>query len=338
MNHSLFLFSITILSLSAAKGSAIRQDRATEQWEDFKASFGKSYSSEAEEQQRFEIWQENSRRVEQHNAEYEAGQTTFTMAINSFGDMTNEEFSATMKGFTPNGKTKSRGVQYLPPHNVKLPDKVDWRTNGYVTAVKDQNPCGSCWAFSAVGALEGQHFRKTKTLVSLSEQDLVDCVYPDIKTCDIGGYMNDAFEFIRTHGGIDTEASYPYEGIQRNCRFNNKTVGATDIGYVNITTGDEQQLQNAVATVGPVSVGISATFVFQFYGGGILKDPVCGSAINMINHAVLVVGYDTSPEGVAYWIVKNSWGTAWGESGYIRMPRNQQNHCGIATLASYPLM
>jgi len=343
MNHLLFLFTITILAVNA---TAIMEGPPNNElavnlgssWKEFKTLFGKSYSTEAEEKQRFEIWQENSRKVAEHNAKHEAGLTTFTMAINRFADMTNEEFSAKRKGFTPNGKTKSRGVQFLPPHNVKLPDKIDWRTKGYVTPVKDQGPCGSCWAFSAVGALEGQHYRKTKSLVSLSEQDLVDCVYPDRNTCDKGGEMNDAFEFISTHGGIDTEASYPYEAIQRKCRFNKTNVGATDIGTVKIPLGNEQLLQNAVGTVGPLSVGIDASFNFQYYGGGILDDGTCYSDEKKLNHGVVVVGYDTSPEGIPYWIVRNSWGAGWGEAGYIRMSRNKSNQCGIATDASYPLM
>ena len=178
--------------------------------------------------------------------------------------------------------------------------------------------------------MEGQHFRKTGKLVSLSEQNLLDCSdsYGNIG-CK-GGYSDQAFQYIKYHG-IDTEASYPYQGIEGAfCRFNNSTVGATDKGFVDLPKGDEDALAKAVASVGPISVAIDSSHdSFMHYSHGIYKEPFCHENVD---HAVLVVGY--TPD---YWIIKNSWGTKWGEKGYMKMKRGD-NECSIASFASYPLV
>jgi len=260
--------------------------------------------------------------------------------MNKFGDMNIEEFR-TRNGFkrslmdrNPNA---ARGSTFLTPHNVNVPTETDWRTKGYVTHVKNQGHCGSCWAFSAVGALEGQHFRKNGSMVELSEQNLVDCSETFGNQGCNGGLMDNAFNYVKSNKGIDTEKSYPYEAKDGRCRFNKATIGADDSGFVDVKPGDEKDLTTAVTTVGPVSVAIDASHEsFQFYKKGVYFEPECSP--DALDHGVLAVGYGVDKDGGNYYIVKNSWGPDWGESGYIRMARDKENHCGIASAASYPLV
>lgn len=285
-----------------------------------------------------------------HNQKYATQQSRFKMALNRFADMLPHEFVAVHNGFNKTAlnarvadpaalqqTTRREAITFLAAANVELPATVDWRTKGAVTPVKDQGHCGSCWSFSATGALEGQHFRKTGVLVSLSEQNLVDCstVYGN-NGCN-GGLMDYAFKYVKENGGIDTEKSYPYEQADETCRFSKKNIGATDKGFVDVPQGDEDKLKAAIATVGPVSVAIDASHEsFQFYSEGVYDEPQCSP--ESLDHGVLAVGYGTDEDGHDYWLVKNSWGTTWGDKGYIKMTRNVENQCGIATSASYPLV
>jgi len=221
-----------------------------------------------------------------------------------------------------------------------VPAAVDWRQKGAVTPVKDQGQCGSCWAFSAVGAMEGAHALATGKLLSLSEQELVDCVNGGADTCDLGGEMHDGYLWAITAGGEELETSYPYKGTSGNkCAFNVSLSVATFSSYLNVTSGDESALQAAVANA-PVSVGIdAASFWFQLYSSGVYDDSSCKSDSASLDHGVLAVGYDhDAASGKDYWIVKNSWNTVWGNQGYIWMVRNKGNQCGIATDATFPLV
>lgn len=149
--------------------------------------------------------------------------------------------------------------------------------------------------------------------------------------------MDNAFKYIKDNGGIDTEKLYPYEGKDDTCRYNAKNSGATDKGFSDLPEGSEKNLKVALATVGPVSVAIDASQEsFQFYSEGVYYDPKCDS--ENLDHGVLAVGYGTDEKGQDYYIVKNSWGSSWGDEGYLKMARNRNNHCGIATSASYPLV
>lgn len=304
------------------------------QWRAWKAFYKKSYETQSEENARRAIWRDNLKKITKYNSQGRS----HVLAMNQFGDLTQNEYRFIYLGTRSHyfKETKRNGSTYLPLSHVTLPAEVDWRKEGYVTPVKNQGQCGSCWAFSSTGSLEGQHFKKTGRLVSLSEQNLVDCSgsYGN-QGCE-GGLMDNSFRYIKANGGIDTEASYPYEGVDGRCRFRAEDVGATDSGYVDITQGSENDLQSATATVGPISVAIDASHMsFQFYSRGVYDNPSCSST--QLDHGVLVVGYGTY-QGKEYWLVKNSWGTSWGMEGYIMMSRNKNNQCGIATSASYPLV
>ncbi|XP_017331438.1 cathepsin L isoform X3 [Ictalurus punctatus] len=306
----------------------------------WKLKFGKIYKSVEEESQHMNTWLENRKLVLVHNMLADQGIKSYRLGMNYFADMSNQEYrESVFKGCLGsfNSTKRDSAVTFLrQAGGAVLPDTVDWRVKGYVTEVKDQKNCGSCWAFSATGALEGQTFRKTAKLVSLSEQQLVDCSWVVGNMGCEGGWMDTAFEYVKENGGLDTEYSYPYEAEDRFCRYNPATVGAICNGYVDIWYEDENALQEAVATIGPISVAIDAGHIsFQLYESGVYDEPDCSST--ELDHGVLAVGYGTD-YGQDFWLVKNSWGLNWGNNGYIKMSRNKGNQCGIATKASYPLV
>jgi len=329
---------LLLVAAVAIEASPLLGDSAhLAKWGDFKQTHGKTYSSIQEESARFNIFVENHRAIDAHNEEFKAGKHTFQLGMNQFGDMTNEEFRSRMNGFRIPAHGKSAAPVFKPHSSNDLPASVDWRTQGYVTEVKDQGQCGSCWAFSATGGLEGQHFKKTGKLVSLSEQNLVDCSGKFGNEGCNGGLMDDAFKYIQSNNGVDTEASYPYTAKDGKCRFSNSTIGATDIGFVDIKSGDESALESAIATIGPISVAIDASKMsFQFYKTGVYYEKRCKNGEADLDHGVLAVGYGTTDDGTKYYIVKNSWAATWGDKGYLLMSREKNNNCGIATSASYP--
>lgn len=320
-----------------AKDARLSDTHIKKHWEAFKQRHSKKYASDEEEQSRFMKFSKNFVTIIEHNSEQVAGLHTYTLGLNEYADMDIFEVRMKMNGYKRPSNYSKTGSTYIPPQTeFDLPKTVDWRTKGYVTPVKNQGQCGSCWAFSTTGSLEGQTFAKTGKLVSLSEQNLVDCsqAYGN-DGCD-GGLMDDAFKYIRDNKGIDTEVSYPYKAKDERCRFKKANVGAEDTGYVDVRQGSEKRLKKAVANVGPISVAIDASHnSFQLYSGGVYDEPDCSS--EELDHGVLVVGYGTE-NGQDYWLVKNSWGESWGEDGYIKMSRNKDNQCGIATQASYPLV
>jgi len=306
------------------------------EWQAYKSYHTKKYSSSEESLRRL-IWEENLKRVALHNLEAAMGKHTYTLAMNEFADLSGEEFAKIVLGSCVIPKRNSTGAAtFLKSPFITLPTSVDWRDKNLVTPIKDQKQCGSCWAFSTTGSLEGQHSKKTGKLVSLSEQQLVDCSGKFGNFGCMGGLMDNAFRYIKANGGIDTEASYPYEARDGHCRFKPADIGATVAGYTDVPEGDEAALTQAIATVGPISVAIDAShFSFQLYHTGVYYEKRCSST--RLDHGVLAVGYGTEDGQDFYW-VKNSWGVSWGQKGYIKMARNRKNNCGIATQASYPLV
>ncbi|CAG2244362.1 CTSL [Mytilus edulis] len=320
-----------IISISL-KFTSIRLDN---EWELYKKSYNKIYADNNEEIQRRVIWEDNVRFIEHHNMAADHGEHTYWLGINHFADMSEKEVTQKMKGYKRSHDVIKDGSPYLPPNNFQVPDEVDWRQKGYVTPVKDQGQCGSCWSFSSTGALEGQHFRKTGQLVSLSEQNLVDCTFKYGNGGCNGGFVFRAYQYVKDNNGIDTESSYPYEARNASCRFKKSDVGATVTGIKIIKKGDEEALKSAVATVGPISIAIDADRKFHLYKNGVFDEPECNSTFT--DHAVLIVGYGVE-NGQDYWLVKNSWSVSWGIDGYIKMSRNKNNQCGIASYAMYPLV
>ncbi|XP_075903378.1 cathepsin La [Nelusetta ayraudi] len=328
------------LCLSGVLSAPMLDSSLDKHWDEWKGFHSKTYH-EKEETWRRLVWEKNLMMIEMHNLEHSMGKHTYSLGMNHFGDLTHEEFRQVMNGYAHKTQKKRSGSLFMEPAFLEAPKKVDWRENGYVTDVKDQGQCGSCWAFSTTGSLEGQHFRKTGKLVSLSEQNLVDCSREEGNQGCNGGLMDQAFTYIQKNHGLDSEDSYPYEATDEgNCRYNPKFNSANDTGFIDIPTGNERSLMKAVASVGPVSVAIDASHQsFQFYHSGIYYDKNCSS--EELDHGVLLVGYgyeSIDEDRQHYWIVKNSWSPNWGDKGYIRMAKDRQNHCGIATAASYPLV
>jgi C1A family cysteine protease len=272
---------------------------------------------------RFQNFKDNKKVIDEHNTKGLA----WEMGVNQFTDLTATEFSSMYLGYRPrsNDFLRSQNLHVVPEGQV-LADELDWRTKGAVTPIKDQAQCGSCWAFSTTGSVEGANQIKSGQLQSLSEQQLVDCAGSAGNQGCNGGLMDDAFEYIIKNKGIGSEASYPYTGRDGTCK--QVTSVSTVSKYTDVKKNDETGLMSAV-NIEPVSVAVDAAS-WSSYRKGIMSG-LCGKSLD---HGVLAVGYGT--EGSQdYWIVKNSWGTSWGESGFIRLIRNK-NECGIAEAASYP--
>ncbi|KAI1278149.1 Digestive cysteine proteinase 3 [Halotydeus destructor] len=310
------------------------QDPEIPRWLSFKEANNRNYEPE-EEVKRFAIFKDNLRLIDDHNRLFVDGLTSFYLKATRFADMTAEEVRQ-YKGYKV-GQRRPTKSQY-DADDSPLPASVDWRDKGLVTPIKDQGACGSCWAFSAIGSLEGQQAKSSGKLVSLSEQNLVDCsAWQGNEGCD-GGWTDWAFDYVKQNGGLDTEASYPYEAEDGVCRYNKTSIGAVMKDYVDIDHGNEMALQSAVANIGPVSVAIDASSnYFSLYGGGVYNHGDCGNTHDDLDHGVTVVGYGTT-NGQDYYIVKNSWGTDWGTAGYMQLARNDGNLCGIATQAAYPVL
>jgi len=308
---------------------AVASASVSNEFHSFKTKFNKAYRNEAEHTHRLTAFADNLEKIAKHNKEATEGKHTFTLGVNQFADLTEAEWRDTL---TLNIVKDDKPKYTMKSKVADIPDEVDWRDEGIVTPVKDQAQCGSCWAFSATGSMEAALAKKTGKLVSLSEQNLVDCDNVD-SGCN-GGLMENAFAWITQNGGINTEEDYPYEAQDKRCRFDENKDTYTVSAFHEINEKDEDDLTEKIATEGPISVAIDAgKFSFQLYKDGVYYDAGCSST--RLNHGVLAVGYGTEG-GEDFYHVKNSWGAAWGDSGYIKMSRGRNNNCGISTDASWP--
>ncbi|XP_016535286.1 cathepsin F [Poecilia formosa] len=295
------------------------------QFKEFMVRYNKVYSSQEEADMRLQIFHENLKTAEklqsldQGSAEY---------GVTKFSDLTEEEFRSTYLNPLLSQWTLHRPMKPAPTAKGPAPGSWDWRDHGAVSPVKNQGMCGSCWAFSVTGNIEGQWFLKNGTLLSLSEQELVDCDGVD-QACR-GGLPSNAYEAIEKLGGLETEMDYSYKGHKQTCDFTDRKVAA----YINSSleiSKDEKDIAAWLAEKGPISVALNA-FAMQFYRKGVSHPMKIFCNPWMIDHAVLLVGYGER-NGIPFWAIKNSWGEDYGEEGYYYLYRGS-NACGINKMCS----
>jgi len=299
-------------------------------FDDYVTKFSKTYTG-VEYKQRLTAFLDNDRIIEEHNAK----ESTYKLGHNQFSDLTITEFTAQYLS-TPM-PPKSPGSAVLRADNSSVfADSIDWTTKGAVTAVKNQAQCGSCWAFSTTGGLEGAYFIKNSKLTSFSEQQLVSCNSKTDHGCS-GGLMDNAFDWIEGQKGLCTEGDYPYvsgNGKAPACATTCKPVDLTGMKHTDVQKGSMTALMTAV-TQQPVSIAIQANQPsFQLYASGVITG-LCGT---QLDHGVLAVGYGTV-SGTDYWKVKNSWAASWGMEGYVLLEKGNPQvggQCGILNSASFP--
>lgn len=303
--------------------SNLRTQNMAALWQSWKLQNQKIYSPQ-EEPIRFGIFFDNVRKIAKLNNEYEG----VKFGINLFADLTATEFKQKHAscGFQSNPAFVEANAVSPPPISA-LPTSVDWRTKGAVTGVKNQGACGSCWSFSATGAIEGHHFINNKTLLSFSEQQLMDCDTGRNVGCS-GGFPYLAMEYAAEYG-LELESGYPYVAREGSCKYNKSEATKANTGYSFLTPHDSTILKTALVS-SPVSILVEANQdIFQFYKSGVISTG-CGTSLD---HAVLTVGYETV-SGTEAFIVKNSWGPKWGLQGYLYISTSQtvnngQGACGI---------
>uniref|UniRef100_A0A6C0IU36 Peptidase C1A papain C-terminal domain-containing protein n=1 Tax=viral metagenome TaxID=1070528 RepID=A0A6C0IU36_9ZZZZ len=306
------------------------------EFSNFQERFNKRYSTLQELETRFAIFKKNLITILEHNSDFTQN---FTMGVNQFTDLTNEEFKSTMIKVTQPVKFGSYGCQSFTSTASGAPNAIDWRTKGAVTNVKDQGQCGSCWTFSATGAIEGAWAIAKDQLINFSEQELVDCATGasyGSHGCN-GGIMDGAFKFVMENGQC-TDASYPYSsGVTKTSGTCQKCSSVAHItSCYDVKPNDQVSLKGAVSKQ-PIAIALSAdTKSFQLYKSGVLTATDCYTSLN---HGVLISAYGEE-NGLKYWLVKNSWGTTWGDEGYIKILRSESTNdagiCGIAMMPSFP--
>lgn len=329
------LIFIALAALAATTlFSVYSQDNGDSLFNQWAAHHGKVYADLGEKTYRMGIWASNFAYVQAHNARYDAGLETYSLEMNMFADLPSEEFGSIylMKTFgdIPEITKECTGKQ---APSASLPSSVDWAAKGAVTPIKNQGQCGSCWAFSAIGSLEGASYLNTKTLNSYSEQQLVDCSSSYGNNGCNGGLMDLAFFYIIDNGNT-LESKYPYKGVGSSCKYTptDKAVSISDC--TDVTVNSEKALMAAINQQ-PVSVAIQANHLsFQLYKKGVYT----GNCGTNLDHGVLAVGYGTDSKD--FFKVKNSWGAGWGSQGFIYIERtgDGKGKCGIQMAASFPIV
>jgi len=304
--------------------------KRAERFESWAAKHGKAFEAEEEKFHRASLYHATEKYVNAMNRK----RLPYWLEANHMADWTAEEKKA-LRGrmHTPKGTVVEATFEH-EPSATDLPDNVDWVAAGAVTPPKDQGSCGSCWSYGATGTTEGQLFLKTGKLTPLSQQNLMDCSWPEGNHACDGGLDFRGYRWMLAHGGLATEATYPYLNSDGFCRFSSSEVGATITGYANLS-GTVDDLNDALATVGPISVSVDAAAdSFYYYAGGLYTDTeTCKSGMDDLDHTVLAVGY-TTVDGQKYTTVKNSWSDHWGDKGFIHVTQ-KDNCCGVATQPTY---
>ena len=322
MNKFLIVFVFALVASNVDVDTIMFQ-----QFQKFIKKYHKRYASINEYLARFEVFKRNVMAAFTENASYQTG-------ITKFSDLTQQEFAKTYLNLNYDAMAVANFNPYVVQVKNAAPDAWDWREKGYVSPVKDQGSCGSCWAFSTVGNLEGLYYKEKQTMVTLSEQMLVDCDTYD-SGCN-GGLMENTFTWLKENGGIMTDTDYPYKGRKGTCQSDEtKYVDMQITGYTKLGSGsstwdpvDEDEIKEFLYETGPLAVALNAN-PLQTYSSGILDKTSSQCPTSGMNHAVTMVGYGhDDSQDKDYWIVKNSWGKNWGEDGYFRIRRGNGT-CGI---------
>jgi len=297
----------------------------------FVAKYHKSYATEDEKAQRFAIFRENLERIESMNTKTNSK----TYGITKFSDLTPQEFTQSYL-MNIERQTAPTAAKIAFPQDFDLPTEYDWRDKGAVTPVYNQGQCGSCWAFSATEAIESQWFLANGKLKELSMQQIVDCDTGNGDEGCEGGDTTTAYEYVIKAGGLDSLSDYPYVGEDENCAFNKSDITAkiTSWGYVT-QDKNETEMQYGLMAKGPLSICVDAES-WQFYEGGVISD-LCGDELD---HCVMITGFqDYSDIFGTYqvWNIRNSWGSDWGENGYLYVERGY-DLCGVADEVTLPVV